>query len=1600
MEVKCDDAGIEDEIELELSKISFSSSEADDSDTELSIKASSDSELISDELPESVIHYLNFVRSRSQNAERLILQDLENDEKSSDIYSVVPNNASQCLAQLASEYNEDPEELKKRVYTHIEREEQQMNEAPDNTTDSNNDGNIPSHEIADGCSLADDDEDTLISFSFQEVEERCKQEYELWAEKQRELEHERIKQLKAKRDMKEILREEEEKKRKLRQEELEAERMKLEMFHAQQQAVMEKELLKEKEAWKEQLRHHEELINNLHTQIQEEKTAFDKQQAMERQQQRERQNMAAVKIQTTFRAFAAYKKYAPILKQQTMELKRKRELQEAVEREMKEKQERWNRRVQEKKEQAEKERKIREDQEKEEHVAKMKRYEEYEKKKEIMRVHREQLMLEELKREENVKLKSVIEKKINSENMDKDIQLAKKEQEIGKAKEDNKTEKIKRCLEPQNISTTLEMADKEKEIQMLKEKEKDIDEKAQLIKEKEENKQIQEISHEEKKVDGNNIILEKVGLANIGSEDEKLKSGREEHLTELNNEKSVKNDINYLCLATIDLQGNINTNPLNTENITLLNQESSVPSKHSSVDSGDTRQMDEPYASENMKMELGLKESHEEATDVWAKSENSVSLAEQPLMFSDSIEEKRLLWMKTCKSWSRIYMEHQKKKIIDRNRPRKCSANLMPPLSAAMIIEAGSWNALQQVTTVTFQDLPGCSLSTLSQCSKLQFLSLRRCGLLALEGLSNCKNLKYIDVEENNIQVIDCENLENLCILLLNKNNISCIHGLFGCTNLWNLELSYNKITRIGGLESLKNLQRLVVSHNQLISTKGLSDTPTLVYIDCSFNHLNEVEGIQNCGLLQILKLQGNNLNEFPSLENHVLLRELYLEDNSISSLEICSTYWLPLLQILLLSQNSLTQLAPLFSFISLKKLDISNNCLLDTKSIIQWFGGCDSLRELSIQGNPLLLEENWRCTLLKILPNLKILNDENIRSNEEIPGERIKNRAEPGTFAAFCQVQIQAIDFVSKKATTRLLEEFSTEAVQLQCLYFMKLMKLSSEHRYSHEYGVLNNTEGEEPEKQTYHLNQEAINITEKNNFFIAGVKENKQVSLNMPERWITSGHTQTRSVNSFMALAGMGKNHEYKQRKKAIQHFLNHNGQSKDNNILISPKRNKFSKQIMASNGGNYLQHFDSLQNMAATVIQSCWRSYRVRKDINFFTRLHLAATVIQSFWRSYCVKKKTVSYSKEGDHFMDENKAATILQALWKGFCLRKKLASALAAVKTDEAEDDYREVNVDDFLSDASAMENEWPALDSTRFLSQTPLFSDRLPSPKYNEPARSEENSHCLKQLPHKTWQLKDRSKSFLLGNSWISNRSEKSTHSWQSSMQLPQKSSLRLEKEEKISEEWGFKDISTAQLMLKRAHKMKAKKSSSKKLDPAVRLALFKNNENKHPPMKPPKKAQTAKTSYFEGMEEEFSQIDKCAEKMEGSKERTYKWLHTQVWDYEGASPRTEKCKHFLPEIDPEVLKGGKVQLVTSPVRREDTDLELVSMTSGSTLTQNREKNNQPHRHSPGSSKKDAPAPERSRLGPSQKERISFRDHPVHLSAGWGSGKKKAKPLK
>ncbi|NWS68024.1 LRIQ1 protein, partial [Crotophaga sulcirostris] len=206
----------------------------------------------------------------------------------------------------------------------------------------------------------------------------------------------------------------------------------------------------------------------------------------------------------------------------------------------------------------------------------------------------------------------------------------------------------------------------------------------------------------------------------------------------------------------------------------------------------------------------------------------------------------------------------------------------------------------------------------------------------------------------------------------------------------------------------------------------------------------------------------------------------------------------------------------------------------------------------------------------------------------------------------------------------------------------------------------------------------------------------------------------------------------------------------------------------------------------------------------------------------------RRKADCTKTENDQLIEfmrqKHEAATLIQAFWKGFILRKKLASALAAVKRDEVEDDYEEINVDDFT------------------------FSE-----KYSRPSNSRGHSNSMPLSPQECWQYVNRPHSYSAENIHFHSRSGKGTLSQFSDWKKKNKFSFVSGKEEKISEEWGFKDVSTAQLMLKRAHKMKAKKDSDKNSDPAVRLALFKNNENKHLHVKPPKKTQPLNTGYFEG---------------------------------------------------------------------------------------------------------------------------------------------------
>uniref|UniRef100_A0AAQ6ITA7 Leucine-rich repeats and IQ motif containing 1 n=1 Tax=Anabas testudineus TaxID=64144 RepID=A0AAQ6ITA7_ANATE len=351
----------------------------------------------------------------------------------------------------------------------------------------------------------------------------------------------------------------------------------------------------------------------------------------------------------------------------------------------------------------------------------------------------------------------------------------------------------------------------------------------------------------------------------------------------------------------------------------------------------------------------------------------------------EDTEQKRLSWMKYCIPWSKLSLQNRRKhkgSVRSQRLPRRAAeASSLPPLCPDTLLQS----------TVTLEDLPGCSLSTLVQCTQLRSLSLRRCGLKSLEGISQLSKLCYIDVEENEISFVNCENMTSLRVLRLGHNKLTSIHGLSGADNLDVLELSHNNITRIGenckthytvnpkvlvqslilscfpvcvfslfylaGLESMRKLQRLSVDHNQLISTKGLRDVYTLLHLNCSHNHLTSVEGLENSMLT-------DNLTVFvlqpPSLDNHVLLRELHLDDNSISSLQCLTACWLPLMQHLSVAQNRITQLHSMSDFVSLAYLDLRFNCMSELQNVCKSLERCYFLKDLYLTGNPLQQESGW----------------------------------------------------------------------------------------------------------------------------------------------------------------------------------------------------------------------------------------------------------------------------------------------------------------------------------------------------------------------------------------------------------------------------------------------------------------------------------------------------------------------------------------------------------------------------------------------------------------------------------------------------------------
>ncbi|KAG7234133.1 hypothetical protein INR49_005756 [Caranx melampygus] len=936
-----------------------------------------------------------------------------------------------------------------------------------------------------------------------------------------------------------------------------------------------------------------------------------------------------------------------------------------------------------------------------------------------------------------------------------------------------------------------------------------------------------------------------------------------------------------------------------------------------------------------------------------------------PVCLPERTEHKRLSWMKDCVPWSKLSLQNRRKQKggvrSGRGARRAAEARGLPPLCPHTLLQSTGCTSLQQVTTVTLEDLPGCSLSTLAQCPHLQALTLRRCGLKSLEGIKHLAQLCYIDVQENNISFVDCENMTSLQVLLLGRNKLTSIHGLTGAENLDLLDLSHNTITRIAGLESMKRLQRLSVDHNQLISTKGLRDVYTLLHLDCSHNHLVSMEGLENSALLQTLDLRANSLTEPPTLNNHILLRELHLDDNSISSLQGLAGCWLPLLHHLSMAQNRITLLPSMADFVSLTNLDLQFNCVAELQNVCESLEGCRFIREVHLTGNPVEQESSWSSILQQAVAGLRATDAQETDTFMSAPAvPRVSSAS--GGFLAFCQAQLkQTLDLQQQHSRELSNASSHLDAVKSSCRHLAETLKLAVDQRFAHEYGDATESAGR--------ITPEETPDVDSNNAEEHSARESaKNVAPVTPDHW-TSEET------------------------------------------LLSAEilRDADAATTTATSPVFKYQDLDP-KNTAAVVIQQWWRKYR-QKCGN--------------------VSSPPTTEGGGGDEGEPEsgpsyvnNRAAAIIQAFWRGFALRRRLASALAAVTCpDSGEEDetFEEVDVDEFVLDEAALEKHW-TLDSPSRLAHS--RSEEPLSLKPLEPF-PESSQYTLPPLP--VWRPKQ---------AWVTGEPADCTEqrvSPESSNRnnSPAPSSVLSgcsARSEKILQEWGFTDSRTAQLMLKRAQKMKSKKQQQKKFrDPSVRLALFRNCSyqrgpaearnrpaphsrypikarrkqvnglNKciisssiglskfiislHPSMAAPLSAQLSEAEPGLRQDEETERVTQRG--------RAQRWLHDQA-------DRDSESERFLPEISSDILNGGRVQLVADPGYTERLHHASGSWANSNLAALPCKERNYPRRNSLGHARgEERPPPNRVTSAPLKKERISFRDNPVRLSGGWGGGKKR-----
>ncbi|XP_014599019.1 PREDICTED: protein phosphatase 1 regulatory subunit 42-like [Polistes canadensis] len=182
---------------------------------------------------------------------------------------------------------------------------------------------------------------------------------------------------------------------------------------------------------------------------------------------------------------------------------------------------------------------------------------------------------------------------------------------------------------------------------------------------------------------------------------------------------------------------------------------------------------------------------------------------------------------------------------------------------------------------------------------------------------------------------------KNLKVIYLQDNNISRIENLHFATHLTHLYMQHNKISKLENLDCLQKLRKLYVGYNCISVIEGL-------------------ENIEN-----LIELHAEN-------QSLTLGETLCLEPRSAITLSKC-------LKKLNISNNKMTTLTDIANFSELEILEAKNNLLEDIEDLTQIISTLISLKELYMNGNPVVHKHRYKESLIANSNTLANLDGKNI---------------------------------------------------------------------------------------------------------------------------------------------------------------------------------------------------------------------------------------------------------------------------------------------------------------------------------------------------------------------------------------------------------------------------------------------------------------------------------------------------------------------------------------------------------------------------------------------------------------------------------------------